>query len=341
MACDTATNDHKSQRVKDGPPHHAGCYLRSIFSQYLIYHNLRDLSAANLEIVMATMHLHGCDEACMPCPVGLNVYLHKDVRRDCRPCAPIMMSIYERHDMNAVCADVSPMLLNLSTIDDNTYLFGRVHDGFWDALSESLVKLSIEMHAPYVFRQDDIARRWMSVFNKLTDLTSLKVCGSIWYDTTCVLDLPRLKNLHISQLSTSKLTLKCPVLRSLTLQRCTITGPFSLDAPLEHLACEGNVNICVHEAFPPSNFLGLKSLRLHLWRERYQLIPDQINGFLPYMSMLRTVDLVFNKGSLPLQLPASLQSLSYYLERYWGPGDLERFADTCRLPHLQSINLVH
>ncbi len=97
----------------------------------------------------------------------------------------------------------------------------------------------------------------------------------------------------------------------------------------------------MHEAFPPSNFLGLKSLRLHLWRETYQLIPDQINGLLRYMSMLRTVELVFNRGGLPLQLPASLQSLSYYLERYWGPGDLERFADTCRLPHLQSINLVH
>ncbi|CAL5220001.1 g1943 [Coccomyxa viridis] len=77
-----------------------------------------------------------------------------------------------------ITSDVSPMLLNLSTIDDNTYLFGRghrVHDGFWDALSESLVELSIEMHAPYVFRQDDIAKRWTSVFNKLTNLTSLKV----------------------------------------------------------------------------------------------------------------------------------------------------------------------
>ena len=236
------------------------------------------------------------------------------------------------------------MLLNLSTIHGDYFLRGhghRVQDEFWEVLSESLVELSVVVHARYLVKQDDSAARWISVFNKLTNLTSLKVGGSPWSNANCVLDLPRLKSLHISHFSTSELTLICPGLRSLILERCTIRGHLSLKAPLEHLACKGDIKLCVHEAFPCSNFLGLRSLRCHLWGARSQLNPDEINGILPEMSMLRTLDLVFNNGGLPPHLPASLQSLNYYLERYWGPNDLERFADTCRLPHLLSINLIH
>ena len=186
--------------------------------------------------------------------------------------------------------------------------------------------------------------RWMPVFNKLTNLTSLKFSlkngASSWYGN-CALDLPRLESLHICKLGMSDLTLRCPGLRSIMLERCSVKGRLSLEAPLEHLACKGDITLCVHEGFPRSNFVGLRSLRCHLWDARSQLIPDEINGILPSMSMLRTLDLVFNRGGLPPHLPASLQSLSYYLERYWGPNDLERFVDTCRLPHLQSINLIH
>ncbi len=234
------------------------------------------------------------------------------------------------------------MLLSLSINDDNAYLLGRghhVHDEYWDALSESLVDLSIGLQGRYFGWQNALTRRWMLVLDKLTNLTSLKVCG--WHHTACALDLPRLKSLHISHFDTSDLTLNCPGMCSLALERWTIRGHLSLEAPLEHLACKGDINIYVHEAFPRSNFLGLTSLRCHLWNARSQLIPNVINGILPLMSMLQILDLVFRKGGLPLHLPASLHSISYYLERHWRPNDLQRFADTCRLPHLHSIKLVH
>ena len=181
---------------------------------------------------------------------------------------------------------------------------------------------------------------YMPLFNKLTFLTSFKVSSCASYGN-CVIDLPRLKSLYMKNFTTSDLTLNCPRLRSLTLERWTITGHLSLEAPLEHLACKGDIKLCVHEGFPRSNFLSLTSLRCHLWDARSELIPDVINDILPSMLVLRTLDLVYRKGGLPLHLPASLQDISYYLERYWSPNDLQRFSNTCRLPHLLSIKLVH
>lgn len=209
----------------------------------------------------------------------------------------------------------------------------------------------------------------MIASKELTKLTCLKIHVKGSYQHTAVgfaipitshaLQLQGLKSLHLTCFKVIDLRLDCPGLRSLTLHFCTFPdlmlncfglrslilkycdfqGNLSLQAPLEHTFCKGDVRFCRHEAFPRSNIYGLMQLKCHLWCMR---TPNELLGVLHCMSRLRTLDLIIRKDDLPLWLPAGLQAITYITSETgdWDPRCVQHFVSACQLPELQSLTLV-
>ncbi len=238
-----------------------------------------------------------------------------------------------------MCADVAAKLLRLSA--DHR----RIQDDFWSSMSGSLTELVIIL---------DGARKAirLDVLTQLTNLTSLKINLHKCLDKrlgSYTLSLPGLKSLYVLGLGARDLTLHCPELRSLTLEECwIIEGTLSLPASLEDLALRCKEMTATHtlrDTFPVSSLHGLTSLHCQL---PDSLIPDDLYGFLPAMSALRTLDLVLDyrqfpprNGQLPPLLPASLLVIRYIMVsgRSLGPADLQCFTDAGQLPELQSMTL--
>ena len=155
-------------------------------------------------------------------------------------------------------------------------------------------------------------------------------------------DFPELETLILTSLRVTDVTLACPRLCSLTLTRCNIHGQLSLQAPLEHLCCEGCTTLGIHEAFPVSNLLGLTCLQIHM---PCCMSRDELYGILPCMSKLKALDILFRESGLPWPLPASLQAIRYYFaalsDVQWDSEDFEHILQACQLPELQSISLVN
>ncbi len=250
---------------------------------------------------------------------------------------------------NACRADLSRRLLRPGGIEHPHHAL----DNLWPAYSDSLVELSIVIHATD-------ATRCIAAVNQLKSLTSLDVsvhprsyrgdelADEIFFSdiepSSHVLDFPGLKSLSLTSLRVKDVTLVCPSLRSLTVTRCSINGRLSLQAPLEHLCCTGCTTLGIHEAFPVSNLLGLTCLQCDVscW-----LSQDDLYSILPRMSKLRVLDLAFRKSGVPWHLPASVQTIEYYLTRsgerrsQWNSEDFRYILQACQLPELQSITLVN
>ena len=194
--------------------------------------------------------------------------------------------------------------------------------------------------------------------NQLKTLTSLDISvhpWSYWDDGLAdevyfsdieprphTFDFPGLKTLSLTSLRVTDVTLACPRLRSLTLNCCSIDGRLSLQAPLEHLCCEGCSTLSIHEAFPVGNLLGLTCLQIHMPDCMSQ---DELYSILPRMSKLRALDIIFHKSGLPWPLPASLKAIRYYFAPLsivrWESEDFQHILQACQLPELQSISLVN
>ena len=240
-------------------------------------------------------------------------------------------------DDNYDIADVAARLLRLSTYHH------RIQDEFWSGVSKTLTELVV------ILDPDREALR-LDVLNQLTSLTSLKIGSCKWLDERprpYVFSVPSLKSLYVRCLSATDLTLACPELHILTLEECRIKGSLSLPASLKDFKIRGASTRHMQEAFPVSSLLGLISLHCSLPET---MKPDLLYDILPSMSALRTLELCLNHGWLPVPwavgqlpplLPTSLLSVRYFVtsQSGLGPVDLQRLADACQLPELQSMSL--
>ena len=212
-----------------------------------------------------------------------------------------------------------------------------IQDRYWAALSSSLVEFSFTM-------DDEYEPIYMAQLNRLTNLTSLKVCnrprgrGNPEVPRSYVLNLPELRNLHLTNLKVNHLELQYTRLRKLTLDYCRSEGRLWLHVPLQELFFRGTYSPDAVKGFLLSEFYSLTRL---YYDTRCEMSLSALYSILPFLSGLRTLGLNLEHQchDLPEHLPANLQSLRCLVHGTWASNVLEPFTNTWESRGRQSSKL--
>ena len=210
---------------------------------------------------------------------------------------------------------------------------------YWATVSSCLTNLEILMDPA------DKQHLQPAYLNQLTRLTRLAFGESADSDSHeedgfhYAFELPELKMLCLGCLWASNLQLHCPQLKHLRFAGCFI-GKVYLQASLESLHHMDSVSLLIHEGFPMTNLIGLTYLSFN--SSDYDTTGGTLEAVLfqglPSMTRLRVLDLSISLGSLPANLPNSLQDITIFFSygRVWDSSVIPLLQ---QLPRVEAIRI--